>query len=63
MYNKTGDELSYVSSIGNCSEELQNSLNWHEVIVDKGKNHFIFRGAFIFYVDSMGSRNCLKMVN
>jgi len=37
IFNVTGDELSYVSSIGNCSEDLQHSLNWHEVVVNKGQ--------------------------
>ena len=31
----SGDELSYVDQIGNCSEDLQKDLKWHEVIVDK----------------------------
>jgi len=35
MYDVTGDELSYVDQIGNCSEDLQKDLKWHEVIVDK----------------------------
>ena len=31
----TADELGYIASIGNCSEELQKDLKWQEVIVDK----------------------------
>ena len=30
-----GDEISYVAHIGNCSEDLQAELKWHEIIVDR----------------------------
>lgn len=54
MYNSTGDESTFLPTIGNCSEDQQARLNWHEVIVDKGKknwteilSYFIFNDATI----------------
>jgi len=31
-YSKLGDDLSFLSSVGNCSEEIQTKLNWVEII-------------------------------
>lgn len=42
MYNFTGDESTYIAHIGNCSEDQQAKLNWHEVIVDKGTTEHLF---------------------
>jgi hypothetical protein len=33
-YNITGDENSFITAIGNCSEDVQSSLNWHEVKIN-----------------------------
>ena len=34
-YNVTGDTDTYLGSLGNCSEEKQEGLNWQEVIVTR----------------------------
>ncbi len=34
----SGDDTSYVDMIGNCTESIQTSLNWHEVIVPKDRS-------------------------
>ena len=35
LYNITGDTDTYIGSLGNCSEEKQEGLNWQEVIVTR----------------------------